>query len=175
MKRFFKKIFLEEEKSDWLFIIILILFYIVMQLTFPYFLSVVMSTSMQHESFSCEKYLKYNITCEDIASWPYQNGINQGDVVIIIPVNPYKDIKVGDVILYRGLDGKDILHRVIKIVNESNKLYFVVMGDNNPGPIPFQKEDKMEPERIIGKAIIRIPYLGIPKVLLVKFINYTTK
>lgn len=170
---FLKYIFFGKDlKSDLLFLGLVFAFYIAMKLTFPYFLSVVMSPSMEHTNFNYEKYLRYNITEEEIKNWPFGEGINKGDVVIIFPVkDPLKDIKEGDVVLYMGVDGKPIMHRVIKIINTSNNICFVIMGDNNPAPIYYQREDCMPPDRIIGKVVFRIPYLGMPKVLLTELIS----
>ena len=143
-----------------------------MKLTFPYLLSVVMSPSMEHVNFNYEKYIKYNITEEEIKKWPFNKGINKGDVVIILPVkNHIRDIKEGDVVLYIGVDGRPIMHRVIRVIDTPNNTCFVIMGDNNPTPIYYQKEDCMPPDRIIGKVFFRIPYLGIPKVLLTELIS----
>ncbi len=178
--KFFKKLldflkyvfFGKDLKSDLLFFGFLLLLYITMKVTYPYLLSVVMSPSMEHTNFNYEKYLRYNITEEEIKNWPFIRGINRGDIVIIFPIeDPLKDIKEGDVVLYIGVDGRPIMHRVIKIVNISNSVCFIIMGDNNPSPIYYQKENCMPPERIIGKVIFRIPYLGIPKVILTELIS----
>jgi len=170
---FLKYVFFGKDlKSDLLFFGFILTFYVTMQLTFPYFLSVVMSPSMEHTYFNYEKYLKYNISEEEIKTWPFNGGINKGDVVIIFPVkNPIKDIQEGDVVLYIGVDKKPIMHRVIKIINTSDSSCFVIMGDNNPAPIYYQGESCMPPDRIIGKVVFRIPYLGMPKVWLTELVS----
>jgi hypothetical protein len=40
------------------------------------------------------------------------------------------------------------------------------MGDDNPGPIIFEGENNMDPNRIIGVGILRIPLLGYIKLLI---------
>jgi signal peptidase I len=163
VKNVFVYIFFGDDiKSDIIFVAILLTIYIAIQLTFPYLISVVMTTSMEHTYFSIEKYKPYNITLQEFEGWPFPNGINRGDIVIILPVSdPLVDIRVGDVVLYKGVYGRPIMHRVIKKVDDK---CFVIMGDNNPGPLVYEGETCMPPRRIIGKVVFRIPYLGLPKV-----------
>ncbi len=164
IKKFFHFIFFGEGlASDLAFIAFVALIVLLLRSIFP-LISVVMSSSMQHDNFNYEKYAKLNIAPEKIQSWPFPNGINKGDMVIILPTNPYS-IKPGTVILYNSrLFNKPILHRVVKVVNESEEVYYIVMGDNNPGPTP--EEWHITPDQIIGKVVLRIPYLGYPKVIL---------
>ena len=45
-----------------------------------------------------------------------------------------KDLKIGDIIIFRSPDNPNVLiiHRIIKIKNSSNGLIFITKGDNNP-------------------------------------------
>jgi len=56
--------------------------------------------------------------------------LHSGDIVIILP---FKDIKLGDVIIFKNDADELVIHRVIAILECDNgsKLY-VTKGDNNP-------------------------------------------
>lgn len=114
-----------------------------------------------------------NISQEEFKNFKYSNGMNRGDVIIVYGKNP-EDIKLGDVVLFKGQDkvtledGSEeslffiqygpIIHRVIDIEETNGTFYFTTKGDNNPAIM--QKETNIPQEDIIGVAVVRIPYLG---------------
>lgn len=166
ISNFFKYLFFGKDwKSDFLFILFVIIIVIAIGYYYP-FIDVVVSSSMEHTAFNCLKYERFNITCQEFEHFPFSNGINVGSIVIILPVN-LNNLKVGDVVLYK-YDGIYILHRIVKIENESGKLIFCVMGDNNPGPLPFECPLQ---GKIIGEAVLDIPYLGYPRYFLYKYLG----
>jgi hypothetical protein len=119
---------------------------------------------MEHHNFNFQKYEQYNITQQEFFQFPYPNGLYVGDIIIILPIDT-QYLKPGDVILYTGTSlykGEYIFHRIVGY-NNSN---FIIMGDNNPGPIIFEGENNMNPNRIIGIGILRIPLLGYIKLLI---------
>jgi hypothetical protein len=119
---------------------------------------------MEHYYFNFQKYSQYNITQKEFSQFPYPNGLYAGDIIIILPINT-QYLEIGDVILYKGISlykNEDIFHRIVGY-NNSN---FIIMGDNNPGPIIFEGENDMNPNRIIGIGILRIPLLGYIKLLI---------
>ena len=75
-----------------------------------------------------------------------------GDLIIVNPLD--KDIKVGDVIVYKRPNGNYlVIHRVYKIAE--NEIW--TKGDHNCCPDPY----RIDKEDIIGKWIgIKIPYIG---------------
>ncbi len=87
--------------------------------------------------------------------------LQTGDLVMVIKVSP-EDIHVGDIIVYKKPNGTFIIHRVIKIKQINNQLYYVTQGDNNPIPdgpgVPYKD--------VIGKVVsvndapIKIPVIG---------------
>lgn len=89
--------------------------------------------------------------------------INKGDVVIVdkISDNGYNLLKEGEVIVYRHNDVM-IVHRIVKVFSENGEYYFITKGDNNNTVDSFTISSDM----VIGKAILRIPYIGIPTVWL---------
>lgn len=133
----------------------------------------VMTSSMVHDSTTNYRHYqflqeKFNYTQEEINSWPIKNGFNPGDVLIIKGV-PTEEIEVGDVIVFKHKDQPvPIIHRVVDIENG----YPYTKGDHNPVMDPdcklFDREvvgcwDRAE---IKGKAVLWIPFLGVPKLIL---------
>lgn len=99
-------------------------------------------------------YSQLQISKEEFSDYRFSNGFNKGDLMILTRV---KEIKNGDVIVFYGSSNEPIIHRVVL----SNEVY-QTKGDNNPGS--RNDEMKITNDRIIGKALIRIPYLGWLKV-----------
>ncbi|WFO76330.1 signal peptidase I [Desulfurococcaceae archaeon MEX13E-LK6-19] len=90
--------------------------------------------------------------------------LREGDIVFIKKVSP-EDIHVGDVIVYE-YRGKYIIHRVIKVIHQNGKTYYVTKGDNNfvidpyyePG-VPYDKV-KGKVVEIGDNTVLKIPYIG---------------
>ncbi|BBL45575.1 signal peptidase [Nanobdella aerobiophila] len=165
LKKYIEYIFFGDDlKSDILFIILILIIYSIVNLIYPPLFSVIVSPSMEHTYFNIKKYSTYNITINNFTEFPYPNGLYIGDIVIILPINT-QYLQIGDMILYKGISiysGEDIFHRIIGYNNTN----FIIMGDNNPGPIVFENENDMPPNRIVGTGILRIPFLGYIKILI---------
>ena len=104
---------------------------------------------------------KPNISIYTIVSPSMTPVINVYDVVLNVKVDNPSDIHIGDIITYKSAaansEGMTITHRVVDINKTPNGLYeFTTQGDNNSEPdvaeVTFDK--------IIGKEILIIPYLG---------------
>lgn len=99
-------------------------------------------------------------------------------VVTVVSCSMYPDYKVGDVIMVRGEDFKDIeeedvivfdaestevnipvIHRVV-VKNEGS---LETRGDNTGGQNEFEKD--ISPDQVYGKAFLRIPRIGLVKLL----------
>ena len=119
-------------------------------------------------------YEEHNISLHDFATFPFPNGFNRGDVMII--TRP-RNIRVGDVIVYLTYNNVPVIHRVVEIRHTPEGRVFLVKGDHNPYPIqslqpPFVTDETRIPEnRVIGKAWVRIPYLGLPRLWLARLFN----
>lgn len=50
------------------------------------------------------------------------------DVVIVIPS---KDVKLGNVVIFKNDQGEYVIHRVVGIINCAEKMLYVTKGDNN--------------------------------------------
>ncbi len=172
---FFKYVFFGKDLlSDILFIVfIFILFNFVIYpllqfaLATPYPIVIVLTNSMEHKHFNLDWYVQHGVikNPEDWYKFPFPNGINVGDIII---VKGTKNYSIGDVAVYVSPLGVPIVHRIINITCTEEKCYYTFKGDNSPFPLPWER--KIPQERVVGKVIFRIPYLGLPKVLLIRLI-----
>jgi len=186
-KKNLKKVwyFIWEDDSIWSWIVNVILAFILIKfVVYPglgFLLSTshpvvaVVSGSMEHDgSFSQwwdsqeSYYLAYNISMSEFEKFRFKNGFNTGDIMVLRGIKPEK-IKVGDIIVYKTQRPDPIIHRVIKKFEESGKPYFQTKGDHNPVSNPDEK--RISQEQVIGKAIIRVPWLGWIKIGFVELIK----
>ena len=91
--------------------------------------------------------------------------ISMGDTVIVKKVKAY-DVKKGDILIFKH-DNKIIIHRVIKILNIEDKLYFVTKGDSNKKADSYVTHE----DDVIGISKFKIKYIGIPTVELNKILE----
>ncbi len=99
-------------------------------------------------------------------------------MVTVTSCSMYPSYSVGDVVFLKGADtssvevndtivfsrsesraGTPIIHRVIEKSGDT----VATKGDNNPSQLPF--EDEITDDRIYGKAVFSLPYLGVVKLL----------
>lgn len=98
-----------------------------------------------------------------IASGSMHPVFDRGSVVIIERVNDkyenYNKLKEGEIIAYRT-EKAIIVHRVIRIVDADDELFYYTKGDAN------NEEDGylIKKEDIIGIVRFKIPYIGYPTV-----------
>ena len=89
--------------------------------------------------------------------------IAKGDVVLVRKTSPeeVKELKKGDIIAF-NTTSKIVVHRIYKIIEKKNSLYFVTKGDNN------NQIDQgiVEPNNLVGKVILRIKKVGLPSIWL---------
>lgn len=84
--------------------------------------------------------------------------LNVGDIIIVRGVD-HKDIAVGTIIVFHSPRDYEmpIVHRVVGVLNENGQLYFSTKGDNNP----FQDNWKVPASYLIGVYVLKIPYVGL--------------
>jgi len=134
----------------------------------------VVSGSMEHNGLDFDSwwegnkefYTDFGIKKEEFSEYKFNNGFNKGDLMILTGV---KDIERGDLLVFNGNAPGPIIHRVIKINLDNNKEHIQTKGDNNSGS--RQDESSITRDRTVGKAIIRIPYLGWVKLSFLKLIG----
>ncbi len=126
----------------------------------------VVSDSMTHDTLTPTRHYEFlennlGYSREEIDSWPIKDGFLRGDVLVVDGVS-IDELNIGDVIVY-DIKGQStpIVHRIVKIDNGQIK----TKGDHNPSYDPW------EPEKIHGKAVLVIPYLGWPKLILTEILG----
>ncbi len=118
----------------------------------------------QHEDF----YERFEITKENFKTLPFKNGFNKGDIIVLVGKEP-NEINVGDVIVFSSVIRTDpIIHRVVRAGQDEEGYYFQTKGDNNPASMPF--EGHIPGDKVIGKAVFRIPLLGYVKIMFVELL-----
>jgi len=107
------------------------------------------------------------ITKSGFKKFPLLFGFDKGDIMLL---QKRTEIKVGDVIVYNIPERKDpIIHRVIKVMEEHGKKYYATKGDHNCGIASFERAI---PEKdVLGKASVRVPFLGWIKIMFVKIVS----
>ncbi len=181
--------FIWEDNSVWSWLVNIILAFVLIKFVlYPgmglilgtkYPLVAVVSGSMEHtvpfDEFWSEQHLyyeKYNITKTKFESFPFKNGFNKGDIMLLKGKKP-KDIKVGTVIVFQSERKYPIIHRVIKKWKSDGKYYFQTKGDHNLYSIkePGLNEFNISEDKILGIALVRIPWIGNIKIYAFKLIG----
>lgn len=142
-------------------------------------LVIVESCSMYHES-SFEDwwgknsvfYESHNIQKADFESFSTKNGFAKGDIFIVIKKSSYK---IGDIIIFKpnadALTNRPIIHRVINLDPTQTK------GDHNSAQlIPGNNAENLDEtnvnqNNIIGKATLKIPFVGWAKLIFFDFLK----
>ena len=107
-----------------------------------------------------EWYDKNGINENQFLQFSQNNGFNIGDIFVL---RKAQNIEIGDVIVYdNGISNAPIIHRVVKIIEENGKIYYQTKGDYNP--VSYGFEEKIPEEKVFGKALLKIPYLGWVKI-----------
>ncbi len=122
----------------------------------------VVSSSMHHDqSFNSwfdnnkDWYVNRNMTKADFEEFPMKNGFNKGDIIILTKPS---NIRLGDIIVFRGNSNNPIIHRVVGLNPLQTK------GDNNPGQYQVLGETNINDKQLIGKARFKLPWLGWVKI-----------
>lgn len=150
----------------------------------PFPVVAVVSESMEHNGLSFDVwwgqnqafYLDRGITYDSFKGFPFLNGFEKGDIMILYGTKP-EDIKAGQVIVFQSSKPYPIIHRAIAKSQEEGVLagqyYFETKGDNNPFQIrDFQLDETYVPQRVLqGRAVFRIPLLGYVKIWFVDLLR----
>lgn len=117
-----------------------------------------------------EWYAMKNIDEEEFRKYPFSNGFNKGDIMILKRVNKEK-LEVGEVIVFQSGMNYPIIHRVIE-----NNDVIQTKGDHNPAQIVSIKLDEryITSDELIGKAWFRIPWIGYVKIWFVDGLRCVT-
>ena len=170
LKKIWRFIWYDDSLLSWI-VNILLAFLIVKFLVYPglglmlgttHPVVAVVSGSMHHdgdfERWYQERGSWYNFSKEEIKEWPFSNGFNRGDIMIL---KKAKNIRIGDIIVFYGNSNNPIIHRVVFMGDD----YYQTKGDNNFDSFSQLGEMNIKKEKIIGEAIGRVPLLGYVKIL----------
>src|ERR687891_1420039 len=102
-------------------------------------------------------------------------NLNVNDILFVRDGDSYKDLKVGDIIVFNRPDGADrvIVHRVAEIFDDSDGNHKIIRtkGDANYGSIPGTDFPIREGD-YIGKVAYVIPGAGVITKVLSPPVNY---
>jgi len=191
-KKGFKKLlkktwhFIWEDNSIWSWIVNIILAFVLIKfivypglgliLSTSHPVVAVVSSSMEHnmnlETWWEENngwYMENGIDEEDFETYSFRNGFNKGDIMVLVGKDA-ENIEVGNVIVFRSSKKDPIIHRVVKKFENDNDIYFQTKGDNNEDSIKnvALDETNIREDVIIGKAVLRVPFLGYIKIWFVE-------
>ena len=112
-------------------------------------------------------YTEKNISKEQFSQFPFRDGFNTGDVIILWQAKK-ENLHIGDVLVFQGSKPQPIIHRIVRIWQEEGITYYQTKGDHNGDSIPGSSgEKRIDQSRLLGKGIVRIPYLGWVKIIFV--------
>jgi signal peptidase I len=156
----------------------------------------VVSPSMEHQGMDFDSwwdsnhawYENYNISKEDFRDFSFHNGFNKGDIMVLYGID---GVEVGEVIVFWGGKKEPIIHRAVKEWDIYGEAHFQTKGDNNKeslqlyqsasgarvakgteGAIKVIDETDIVKEDLVGRAILRIPYLGYIKIWFVDLLSF---
>ncbi|MBU0979610.1 MAG: signal peptidase I [Nanoarchaeota archaeon] len=118
-------------------------------------------------------YKEHAVSRETFRRFSMKNGFNKGDIIILFGAKPER-LVIGDVIVFRSGRPDPIIHRVVKKTWFNDHYLFQTKGDNNPDSITsgILNENGITEDRIIGKAVLRVPWLGWVKIMFVEMIKF---
>ena len=115
-----------------------------------------------------EWYDKNQIPKNQFSEFPFSKGFNKGDLMILRGTEP-SNLRAGDVIVFRTGVNEPIIHRIVSKRYEDNSTFFQTKGDNNANQLSYEK--KIPEENVIGRAILKIPFLGYVKIASTEIFN----
>ena len=168
LKKFWR--FLKQDTWPSFFVSLILIVLIIKFILFPLLslllstplpLVVVESCSMYHPvafdgwwDRSAGWYEAENISRATFAAFPFKNGLNKGDIILVTGRSSYQQ---GDVIIFAAETRYPIIHRLIHEQPRATK------GDNNPDQLPFERN--ISEKVLVGKAVARVPLLGWIKLI----------
>ena len=113
-------------------------------------------------------YSSLGISKEEFQSFSYTNGFDVGDIMILYGT-PADKLAVGDVIVFVGPRPDPIIHRIVFIDQKNGQRFFSTKGDHNAASFGF--EEHISENAYLGRAAVRIPYLGYIKIEFVRLVD----
>lgn len=100
-------------------------------------------------------YERIGINKSEFEDYSFKNGLNKGDIII---VKGSKEYEKGDIIIFNAGTQHPLIHRIVLTDPEIS-----TKGDHNAGQLIYDKN--IEPNEIIGKSVIKIPFIGWIKLI----------
>ncbi|HLC98761.1 MAG TPA: hypothetical protein VJC00_02020 [Candidatus Nanoarchaeia archaeon] len=156
----------------------------------------VVSPSMEHRGMGFEEwwdanhawYESHNISKSYFEGFSFRNGFKKGDIMVLYGID---GVEVGDVVVFWGGKKEPIIHRAVVRWEADGDFRFQTKGDNNmdslqvyqnflgarvpkgsEGAIKVIDETDIGKDDLVGKAILRIPYLGYIKIWFVELLQF---
>jgi len=138
----------------------------------------VVSGSMEHEGLDFDSwwdensdwYESHDISFEEFEEFPFKKGFNKGDIMVLFGTEA-KDINKGDIMVFEAKSKYPVIHRAVKVWSEDEEIFFQTKGDNNLRVFAELGENKIGEEKIVGRAVLRIPFLGWVKIIFTELIK----
>jgi len=111
-------------------------------------------------------YKEKGIEESEAKNWPLKTGLEMGDIVVI---SGYKTPEKGDIIIFNADQKHPIIHRIIDVKEINGEVVYETKGDNNEGQLVFEKD--VPKDAVIGRAVFRIPKIGLIKLAFVKLLG----
>ncbi len=109
------------------------------------------------------------INQEQFKTFRFSNGFDKGDVIILWRADK---LAAGDILVFAANKPQPIIHRIVRVYQEDGETFYQTKGDHNSDSIEYGLgETRISQERVLGKGIIKIPYLGWMKILFVDFLS----
>lgn len=185
--------FIWEDNSLWSWIVNIIIAFVLTKFVIYPILSLILGTgypvvavvssSMEHKiefdkwwENNQEWYVNNGITKEKFIAFPMRNGFNKGDIIVLLGKEP-KDIKIGDIIIFKTGKREPIIHRLVKKYQTGGDYVFSTKGDNNLGQLRsgLVDETNIHQSQVIGTAYFKIPLLGYVKILSINAVCSVSK
>lgn len=121
---------------------------------------------------ACGKwYENQGITREQFKTFSLSQGFDKGDVIVLWRANR-NNVEVGDILIFQGSRPQPLIHRVVKVWDEDDQRFYQTKGDHNNGMLSGEGgEEKISEDRVYGKGILRVPYLGWVKIIFVDLVR----
>ena len=118
-------------------------------------------------------YEKFGINEEKFKEYDFPNGFNTGDIMVLVGTPP-KYLEQGEIVVFFSAKGEPIIHRIVDKKEQNSEYFFQTKGDHNSHSISTLglNEVHFHEETIIGKAVLRIPYLGWIKIVFFNAVSY---
>ncbi len=175
--------FLWEDNSVWSWLANVILAFILIKfVVYPglglllgtaYPVVAVVSGSMEHHGAfdqwwdaHATIYEKQGITKSGFGNYPFPNGFNKGDVIVLKGLKK-ENIKIGKVVVFRTSELREpVIHRIVHYEDG----VFTTKGDFNKNIHSFEQD--ISTDTIIGEAYFRIPLVGYIKIWFVDLMRF---